>query len=117
MKKFKKTETGYHKYAVMELAEWVGGRTEVEFKIDDRIVFVPDVVTYKDGHVDTMYEIVYSHPIDGKKLAWMQYYSYVNSTPLTVHEVSAEFILAQTEKPERIQRMETHIIETNGPKF
>jgi hypothetical protein len=103
---FEKNETGYHKFAVQQLAEWVGGEAEKQFKVDGRIVFVPDVV--KD---DTVYEIVYSHPIDGKKLGMMQYWCYRNSSEMTIFEVSADFILSQTKKPERIETLECYIIE------
>ena len=101
----------------MELASWVGGKTEVEFKVDELLVFVPDVVTYKDGVIDSIYEVVYSHPIDGRKLGMMQYYSYVNSTAFVVHEVSADYILKQTEKPEIIRTMETFIIDTYDSNY
>ena len=105
---FKKCETGYHKFAVMQLAEWVSGEIEKPFYIDGQIAFVPDVA--KD---DRLYEVVYSHALDGRKLAMMQYWSYRNKTDLTVFEVDAEYILKQTEKPEFIESFNCHIIEIN----
>jgi hypothetical protein len=104
-RRFKKNETGYHKYAVTQLAEWVGGQTEVPFYIDSEIVFVPDVVCGTD-----LYEVVYTHPVNGRKLGSIQMWSYFNSTDLSVFEVSADWILAQTEKPERIKVMEYYDI-------
>jgi hypothetical protein len=89
----------------MQLAEWVNGKMEVPFEIDGQIAFVPDVVTN-----DRLYEVVHSNPIHGRKLALMQYWSYRNRTDLVVFEVSAEFILRQTEKPEIIEPFNCYII-------
>jgi hypothetical protein len=104
--RFKKNETGYHKHAVKQLAEWVNGITEKEFYIDSCIAFVPDVVCYENGVITNMYEVVYSHPIDGKKLGMIQAWSYFNSSEFSLFEVSADWILKQTKKPERIETME-----------
>lgn len=108
--RFKKKETGYHKYAVSQLAEWVNGKIEVEFYIDSAIAFVPDVSCYENGILTKLYEVVYSHPVDGKKLGMIQAWCYFNSTGLSVFEVSADWILKQTEKPERIETMEYYDI-------
>ena len=109
--KFKKNETGYHKHAVIQLAEWVNGVIEKEFYIDSCIVFVPDVVCYENGVITSIYEVVYSHPIDGKKLGMIQNWCYRNSTELSLFEVSADWILKQTTKPERIETMEYYDID------
>ena len=108
---FKKHETGYHKAAVETLARWVDGVAEQPFMVDGSIVFVPDVTCYKNGVLDCIYEVVYSHPLTGKKIGMIEYWSYLNSTPLTVFEVSHHFILKQTEKPERIETLECYIID------
>ena len=108
---FKKNETGYHKFAVKELASWVNGIPEQPFYIDDSILFVPDVTCYKDGVLDSLYEVVYSHPLSGKKLGLIQEWCYRNASELSVFEVSADFILKQTKKPERIGTMEYYNIE------
>ena len=112
---FKNNETGFHKYAVIELANWTNGTMEQPFYIDDQIAFVPDVVTYKDGVIDRIYEVVHSHPIGGKKLGMMQYWSYRNQTELNVFEISSEFILKHTEKPAHIDSIEYYQINTNEP--
>ncbi len=109
-KKFKKCETGYHKSAVMILSDWTGGVPEKPFYVDDQIVFVPDVTVYKDGVIECVYEVVHSNPISSKKYGLMQYYCYRNFTSLTVYEISADFILSQTEKPERLKPMECYSI-------
>lgn len=108
--RFKKNETGYHKHAVKQLAEWVNGITEKEFYIDSEIAFVPDVTCYENDTITAMYEVVYSHPINGKKLGLIQAWCYYNATGLTVFEVSADWILKQTEKPEYIRSMEFYEI-------
>jgi len=107
---FEKKETGYHKYAVMELAEWVGGRVEEPMYIDGQIAFVPDVVCYKDGKPECCYEVVKTNPINGYKLGIIQYWCYRNNTELNIYEVSADYILAQTKKPERIRVDELYIV-------
>ena len=110
-KEFKVNESGYHESAKNILAKWVGGITEVPFRINGRIEFVPDVTVYENGVVKCIYEIVYSHPLTAKKYGMMQYYCYRNFTSLTVYEISADFILKQTEKPERLEFMESYTID------
>lgn len=100
---FKVNETGYHKSAKEILATWVNGLVEYEFYLDGSILFIPDVTCFKDGILDSIYEVVYSHPLTGRKLGMIQYWCYRNSKDLSVFEVSADFILAQTVKPERIE--------------
>lgn len=108
---FKKNETGFHKYAVKTLAEWVNGECEKPFYVEGLIVFVPDVIVINNGIIDRIYEVVYNHPIDGKKLGLMQYWSYRNKTELNVFEVSTDFILKQTSKPDYIEILEYYNIE------
>jgi hypothetical protein len=103
---FKKKETGFHKFAVMQLAEWINGEIEKPFYIDGQIAFVLDVV--KDNR---LYEVVHSHPLDGHKLGLMQYWSYRNKTDLTVFEVDADYILSQTQRPEFIESFNCYVIE------
>lgn len=100
--KYKKNETGYHKHAVIQLSEWVGGITEKKFYIDSEIAFVPDVAVYENGILTSMYEVVYSHPIPGRKIGTIQMWSYFNNTEFMVFEVSSDWILSQTKKPDRI---------------
>jgi len=108
--KFKKKETGYHHFAVRRLAEWVNGSIENPFKVDGRILFVPDVTVYNNGLPVEFYEVVHTHEIDGKKLGFIQEWSYRNQTEVSVYEVSADYILAQTEKPERVRTKELYEI-------
>ena len=110
MSRFKKNESGYHESAKNILAGWVKGYTEIEFKVDGSIVFVPDITIYKDGIIDCIYEIVYSHPLTAKKYGLIQYWCYMNRIDLTVFEVSTDWILKQTEKPLRIEAMECYSV-------
>jgi hypothetical protein len=109
--KFKKNETGYHKHAVIQLAEWVDGEIEKEFYIDDSIVFVSDVVCYENNVLKSIFEVVYSNPMTGRKLGIIQNWCYRNATELSLFEVSADWILKQTGKPERIETMEYYDID------
>jgi hypothetical protein len=111
---FKRCESGYHKYAVTELATWVNGVIEKPFEIDGKMIFIPDVTCYKNGILDSIYEIVNRYPITGYKLGMIEYWCYRNSTELTVFEVSADFVLRQTDKPERIETMECYLINPFG---
>lgn len=103
-------ESGFHKYAVRELSSWVNGIRDQHFKIDGITAFVPDVTCYKNGILDSIYEVVHTHPLTGKKLGMIEYWCYRNATELSVFEVSADFILRQTNKPERIETMECYLI-------
>lgn len=107
---FEKKETGYHKYAVEELATWVQGVVEQPFYIEDKIAFVPDIVCYKDGILDSFYEVVHSHPLNGHKLGLIMDWCYRNATEVSVYEVSADYVLAQIKKPDRIMTMECYVI-------
>ena len=107
---FKKHESGKHRHAAEDLAEWVNGKTEVPFYIDSEIVFVPDIVCSDNGIITAMYEVVNSHPVSGHKLAMIQMWSYFNHTEFILFEVSAEWILKQTEKPERIIQIDSYDI-------
>lgn len=107
---FEKKETGYHKEAVKVLARWVKGKREVPFYVAGYIVFVPDVTCYKDGVLSCIYEVVYTHPLIGRKLAMIEYWCYRNATDITVYEISADYILKQLKKPDVLQCMETYTI-------
>lgn len=108
--RFKTNESGYHKSAKEILASWVNGVIEHPFKFNDEILFVPDVTCYKNGILDCIYEVIHSHPLTGKKYGKIQEWCYRNYTELTVFEISADFILAQTKKPEWIETMECYTV-------
>jgi hypothetical protein len=108
--RFKKNESFKHKCAVEVLAAWVNGVIEKPFYVEDKIAFVPDVSVYKNGILQCIYEVVNSHPLTALKYGMIQYYCYMNKIDLTVFEVSAEWILKQCEKPERIIPMECYIV-------
>jgi hypothetical protein len=110
MKKFKDNQSGYHRSAVDILAEWVNGITEMPFIIDSEIVFVPDVTCKENDVITRLYEVVHSHYVTGRKLGMMQYWCYFNNTELSVFEVSSDFILGQTGKPDWIEAMEYYKI-------
>jgi len=107
---FEKNETGYHEAAKKILCKWVSGKTEVPFYVESKIAFVCDVVTFDENRVKDVYEVVYSHPITGRKLGLMQAYAYINGTGFSVFEVSADWVLKQTRKPERIETIELYEI-------
>ena len=108
--RFEKNETGYHGSAVKILASWMDGRIEQPFKFNVEILFVPDVTCYKNGILECIYEVVYKHPLTGTKYGKIQEWCYRNYTDLTVFEISADYILAQTKKPERIEVMECYTV-------
>jgi hypothetical protein len=108
--RFKKHETGYHASAVKILAGWVNGKIEQKFYHDGQFIFVPDIVCYKNGIIDCIYEVVYSHPLSAKKYGLIQYWCYMNVKELTVFEVSADYILKQTSKPDYIRSMECYLV-------
>ena len=107
---FRKQESGYHSSAVRILASWVNGKTEQPFTYGGKILFVPDVTCYKNGILECIYEVVHSHPLSAKKYGLIQEWCYRNYTDLSVFEISADFILRQTEKPEIIETMEYYTV-------
>lgn len=107
---FKINESGYHKSAKEILAKWVNGKIEQPFEVNGKAVFVPDVTCYKNGILECIYEVVHSNPLSAHKYGLIQFWCYKNFTDLTVYEISADYILAQTEKPERIETMECYTV-------
>ena len=109
---FKVIESYKHYLAKQILSEWLTDeytiRREEKFFCDDIILFVPDIVAYRNNIIQAFYEIVHKHEIDGRKLAWMQYWCYRNDQELLLHEISAEWIMCQTGKPERIIDINTY---------
>ncbi|TRZ80532.1 hypothetical protein D4R86_04230 [bacterium] len=99
---FKIVESYLHHEAVKILRRWVKGKREVRFDVDGYPVFVADIATYTDGIIQRIYEVTYKHPVDGKKLGRIQYWCYLNMTPLMVFEIDAEYILKQIKKPDSI---------------
>jgi len=107
---FEKIETGYHEAAKKILCDWVDGIPEMKFYYGDTIAFVPDVTCMNGHEVKEVYEVVYSHPLTGRKLAMMEAWAYINGTGFSVFEISADWILKQTKKPEQIETMELYEI-------
>jgi len=107
---FEKKESGYHLHAKNDLAKWVGGEVEKEFFVEGSIAFVPDVTVTENNVITALYEVVHSHPIDGKKLGMIQMWCYRNFTELSIFEVSADYILKQTTKPDVIETMSCYEI-------
>ena len=100
---FLKRESYKYRSAKEVLRLWleedgVEAREEVRFEVDGWI-FYPDLVIYKDGHIQAFYEVVHTHPVDWRKLSNMQMYCWCNKLELLLHEVDAEWILRQIEKP------------------
>jgi len=108
---FKVCQTGYHEFAVIRLANWLNGIIEYPFKVDNNILFISDIACFENGILNSIYEVVYSYPLTGRKLGLIEYWCYLNSTSLIVYEISADFILKQIAKPDIIQTMEMYIID------
>lgn len=105
---FLKKESYKHKSAKDVLRLWLEEnglevRTEVELEVEGWRFF-PDLVAYKDGHIQAFYEVVHTHPVDWKKLSRMQHYCWHNKLEIMLYEVDAEWILRQIQKPEKIVR-------------
>ena len=96
-------ESYKHRAAINVLSGWLKDtfdiRHEEEFSIDGW-KFYPDVVCYKEGHIQAFYEVVHTHPVDSKKLSRMQHYCWRNNIEVLLHEVDAEWILRQVQKPD-----------------
>ena len=96
-------ESYKHKAAKKILADWLSADYTVKLEaFFGKPVFSPDVTTLTEGQIDAFWEVEHKNGIDGKKLGKMQHYCYVNNLELYCYEVSAEWILCQTEKPEQI---------------
>ena len=100
---FLKKESYKHRAAKWVLKNWLEDlfevREEAEFNVDGW-KFRPDLTTYTDNHVQAFYEVVHQHPVDARKLSRMQHYCWENNLEILLHEVDAEWILRQMEKPE-----------------
>ena len=98
-------ESYKHRAAKRVLSSWIV--PDYTVKVEQyfgfgTFVFRPDITTFNNGQIDAFYEVVNKNPIDGKKLGKMQYYCYINGLDVLCHEVSAEWILSQTDKPEAL---------------
>ena len=109
--RFKHKESYKHKMAKTVLAEWTDGIMEEPFCVDGQYLFVPDVMVRENGVIKTIYEVVNTHSFTGKKLGIIQEWCYRNATELSVFEISADYILTQTEKPDQIRCMEYYNVE------
>lgn len=89
------------KYWLMDDFDTV--KTEEEFNVDGW-KFYPDVTVYKENHIQAFYEVVHTHPVDARKLSRIQHYCWANKLEILLHEVDAEWILRQIDKPEIILR-------------
>lgn len=101
--RFEDIQSGYHRSAVDILKKWTGGKGEYKFYLNGQYYFVPDVTIMKNKVPVILYEVIYKHEFTGKKLGKMQYWCYVNAVDMKVYEISAHWILSQTEKPEKIK--------------
>ena len=104
--KYKTFKESYkHESAKKVLADWLSDdfKVEVEKYFGFDLVFKPDIAVYDDEQLRAFYEVVHKCEVDGKKLGKMQYFCYLNGLEMLCHEVSADWILEQTEKPERIK--------------
>jgi len=98
-------ESYKHRAAKEVLASWLRFDFDVikeaEFSADGWR-FYADIAVFKEGHVQAFYEVTHQHPLDAKKLSRMQYYCHCNQLELLCHEVDAEWILRQVERPANI---------------
>lgn len=111
---FKKKESYKHRAAIDILSgwleEWFKVRHEVEFYIDGSIAFVPDITCYEDKEIVAFYEVHHTHEMDYKKLGRMYEWTYRNQSQAGIYEISAEWILVQTEKPDKLQLVDMSIL-------
>lgn len=77
---------------------------EVKFICEDWI-FISDIATFLNGHLQALYEVTHTHEIDGIKVMKMHDYCYRNGLDIYCHEVDAEWIMKQTKKPDIIQKI------------
>ena len=100
-------ESYKHKAAKDVLASWLSDDYEVkpeQYFGNGTATFKPDIATFTNGFVDAFWEVSHTHEVDGNKLMKMQYYCYSTGQEILCHEVEAEWILRQTEKPDKIQK-------------
>ena len=110
MSHFEDIQSGYHRSAVDILAKWTGGKKEYKFYLQGKYYFVPDVMIMKNKVPVILYEVVHKHDFTGKKLGRIQFWCYCNAVDMKVYEVSVDWILSQTKKPENIKTMECYTI-------
>jgi hypothetical protein len=99
-------ESYKHKSAKKVLADWLKGEYKVSvepYMGFGNMTFRPDIATYSDGRLAAIYEVVNKNPVHGKKLGKIQYFGYLHGIEFLCHEVSADWILNQTEQPEKIE--------------
>ena len=121
MSKYKTYKESYkHKSAKKVLADWLKGEYRVfvePYMGIDSMTFRPDVVAYSGENLSAIYEVVNKNSIDGKKLGKIQYYGYLHGINFLCHEVSADWILNQTEKPDKIEFLWTYDITDEPVPF
>ena len=113
-KRYRNFKESYkHSAAITVLTDWLESDFEVKVEpfMGFDLVFRPDIAVYTDGGLRAIYEVVHKHSVDGKKLGKMQYYGYINNVEFLCHEVSVDWILEQTEKPERVVSTFTYEIK------
>jgi len=97
-----KKESFKHKAAKELLKTWLDPIFEVKPE-QEFGSFQPDLSIYSGTRLDAFYEVTHTHPLHGKKLGLMQYWSELNNIHIPVFEIEAEWILRQCEKPERFE--------------
>ncbi len=118
---FLKRESHKHKYAKDVLRLWL---EEDGFEVKDEVElevegwrFFPDLVVYKDGHIQAFYEVVHTHPVDWRKLSRIQHYCWHNKLDLLLHEVDAEWIMRQLAGEERPPKLVMFTFDLNMNKY
>ncbi len=118
MPRFKKLASYKHELAIDVLKSWFEPEYIVEiekpFFINGVMTFVPDLTLLQETTVRAIYEVTHTHGLKGKKLGKIQSWCYRNYD-VPVYEVSADWILERTEKPDRIlsDKFETVTHEDN----
>jgi hypothetical protein len=118
---FEKKETYEHHFAIEVLRKWIEKEPhligihypvntiiEHEFSLKGRLAFIPDLTVFIENDIFRLYEIVYSHPIDGFKLFKIQQYQYFNNEYFDVVEVDATWIMKQTKIPYKLKTLTTY---------
>jgi hypothetical protein len=103
---FKKNVSYKHEAAIAVLKTWFEPEftcvIEKEFYIDSVLFIVPDLTLIQDGTIRAVYEVVHKHGLTGQKLGRFQYWCFFNYD-FPVYEISADYVLNHTKKPEIIE--------------
>jgi hypothetical protein len=104
--RFKVNVSYKHESAIRVLKSWFEPEytchLNYKFFYGNALLFIPDLTLTHEGTVRAIYEIVHTHGLTGRKLGYIQLWCSANYD-FAVHEISADYILNKTSKPEYIE--------------